>query len=156
MDVINFIASIFSIIGAIVAWVQFKKAKTASQAAISAKDFIITRKNTIDLNELLKDAKSIESIVINYTIVSETKAMGRNWTKDLKSIQLFLSKLNEIKAHIDEDQPIKEKLNDRYNTIHKYSQELNVGNTSQYKTLLIELRSLISVLSTEINKNFFL
>ncbi len=71
------------------------------------------------------------------------------------AIQVFLSKLNEIKALIDDKHPIKDKLNIKYNTICTYSQDLNNSNTSKNKILLEELRGLISILSSETNKNFY-
>lgn len=156
MDIINSVASICSIIGAIVAWKQYLKTKAASLAAITAKEYILARKNTIDLNELLKEAKSIETIIINYTINSETRTRGRNKEKDLVSIQVFLSKLNEIKAHIEDNHTIKNKLDEKYNRIYMYSQKLDREKDPKFKAFLEELRSLISILSTETNKNFYL
>lgn len=155
MNIINYLASICSIIGAIVAWRQYRKTKSASLAAIEAKEFLLARKVTIDLSELLKEAKAIEIVIINYTINTETRKLGKNINKDLMAIQVFLSKLNEIKALIDDKHPIKDKLNIKYNTICTYSQDLNNSNTSKNKILLEELRGLISILSSETNKNFY-
>lgn len=89
MDIINSVASICSIIGAIVAWKQYLKTKAASLAAITAKEYILARKNTIDLNELLKEAKSIETIIINYTINSETRTRVEIKKKTLYLFKFF-------------------------------------------------------------------
>lgn len=149
------VGTAISIISAIIAWKQYKKALNASQAAIEAKAFFITKKNTIDLNDLLKEAKSIEAMVIGYTISNDIRLMGRNKTNDLESIQNFLSKLNELKAHINNNEIVKKELDKQYEAIYKRSLYLNKDLIFDYKILLEELRYLIGTLSSETNKNFY-
>lgn len=155
MDVLNSTASICSIVGAIVAWWQYKKTKNASQAAIKAKDFILDRKNTIDLNELLKEAKLIEAMVIGYKINNETSTKGRNKSRDLGSIQMFLSKLNERKAHITTTNELRKKLDERYVNINNLSSGLQNGEKEGIEKLLEEIRILITILSTDIDDNLY-
>ncbi len=155
MDALNFTASICSIVGAIVAWWQYKKTKNASQAAIKAKDFILDRKNTIDLNELLKEAKLIETMVIGYKVNNETSTKGRNKSKDLGSIQMFLSKLNEKKAHIIKTNELRTKLDEGYTKLGNFSNGLENGEKERIEKLLEEIRILITILSVDIDDNLY-
>jgi hypothetical protein len=150
MDIITIIGSVVSIIGAIVSYMQYKKAEKASRSAIVAKDFIISRKNSIELSQILNDAKIIENILINHTINIEQNQRGRNEKKEMTTIQKFISKLNEIKSHIDIN--IKIKLDNNYDKILNC---IDKDNFYKYDELLNEIRELISVLSNEINNNFY-
>ena len=150
MDVINIIASVASIVGAVIAIWQAMSAKSAAEIAVDAKKEVLNKKTAIEFHSLLSKAKEIEKILIAKSRSNLTQQRGRNDNKDHTEIESFISMINEKKSIA---------LSDNANVFltEKYNQlvEFNHREEKPITDMLACVREIIAKLSEDINRSTY-
>ena len=104
IDWISILSAIVSVASLIFTIIESGKAKKAAQLAEDAKNSIIDKKSTIDLNKLLEEAKKIEKLLISITAPNFPTSRGQNNNKIHSSIENFLSLINDsLSFGLDEE-----------------------------------------------------
>lgn len=150
-SIFTILGTIISILSAIIAYKQSLKAKSASKAASDATAFILERKQSIELMDLLKEIQNIERTTISYTI--NTK--GRNVDKYTQSMQTLLSQLNTVKSKIDVNKPLRLELEESYSTLIQYVIEIRQNQDIVYQKCLEGIRVLIGTINKATNNNIY-
>lgn len=93
-----------SIIGALYSIYASRRAKSAADIAISARDQILAKKKTTDLVEILHSAKRLQKVFVKYTTAQTRKSLsGANFSDDANQLREFISLLNEKRSLIEEN-----------------------------------------------------
>lgn len=95
MDLLNIVGSLISIVAAAFTVFQAVKARNSAKAAEEAKQTIEQYKSTLDLHNLLNQAKEIEALLVKLTLINSPTGKGRNFKRDHEALENFVSILND-------------------------------------------------------------
>lgn len=147
LGIISGIASIISLIFTVK---ESRKARSAAQEAIKAKEDIFTKQSTLELKDFLDIAGEVQQHLIKRTSPNQGSNQGHNVMREHKMIEDFISKLNEIKSL----HPDKEYIGilDRE---YSYLCRANSRDPKPYQEILTHVRVVITHTNKIVKSNIF-
>lgn len=143
--ILTLLSTFLSFYGTYLSFKQYRKAKNIA-------DVIQNRKISLDLMDFFNNQLlPFERMCISNT----TNVRGRNAEKFVLKLQNVLSTLNIIKSKIHEKNKERLELDTCYSYLHSYINALKRNNDTAYSKTLEQVRSLITIISSIINKTVY-
>lgn len=104
--ILTIVGTIASIIGAIIALIEARKAKSFAEYAETIRDSIALEQNKISISKLLTETKNIMSISIKMTTSAtpDKRITGLNYQKSIEEIRKYIDILKENNHYVSPEE----------------------------------------------------